>query len=207
MPLPSLGRWGFVFVLHPRQFPTWCFGSLFPALYSGLAAQTGPFAGGVIVALGGPGASLHLPAIGPRVFSYLPDARPAPSLSLALAILPLGLDLLLISQEIGFQNPHQFQTDLRGGGMLGPLCLLYFVDRHPRLLRSVWIRAKDDPATFPLAAIGIGATVRSLRAMDEKALHKLALAGGSMTDAFFGVRLAAEAARRPPDGLAGLRLR
>jgi hypothetical protein len=84
-------------------------------------------------------------------------------------------------QDIGFQNRSQFATDLRGGGILGPLCMLYFCDQHAALLKAVWVRDPADPSAFPFAVISLNATVLTLRAMEEKKLHSLAKSSAMLT--------------------------
>lgn len=90
------------------------------------------------------------------------------------------------SQDVGFQNASQFATDLRGSGMLGPLCMLYFCNEHSSLLKGVWVRDPTDPAAFPFAVISLNATVLALRAMEGKTLHRMA-AASSMLQAFMQV--------------------
>jgi hypothetical protein len=88
-------------------------------------------------------------------------------------------------QDIGFQREESFESDLRGTGMLGPLAILHFVERHPEMLKSVWLRDERDPVSFPLAVIVLNAVAQALKAVEGKRLHSYAAQAGALAKAFF----------------------
>lgn len=75
--------------------------------------------------------------------------------------------------DIGFQREGDFSTDLRGAGMLGPLQILYLLENHPRLSKSLWEIATAPLHPFPFALQLLSFTGKTLQALRFGRLNEL----------------------------------
>jgi hypothetical protein len=53
-------------------------------------------------------------------------------------------------EEIGFQRSNP-ATDIRGGGALGPLCLLNLTEQYPQTMQHIFNVSNETEKDFPLA--------------------------------------------------------
>jgi hypothetical protein len=74
-------------------------------------------------------------------------------------------------QDVGFQRDADFTTDLRGGGMLGPLQMHYLAGTYPWLARLLVNAAASPVRGFPLMATAINFTARTLHGLRVGQLH------------------------------------
>lgn len=74
--------------------------------------------------------------------------------------------------DIGFQRDGEFVTDLRAGGMLGPLQMLYLIDTYPWLIRLLSMAASSPIRGFPLMVTAINFTARTLQCLRNGTLNR-----------------------------------
>jgi len=68
-------------------------------------------------------------------------------------------------QDIGFQRDGDFSTDLRGGGMLGPLNVLATAEAYPWLVAAAFSSSRDPVSPFPFLVQSINFTAKTLQAL------------------------------------------
>ena len=74
--------------------------------------------------------------------------------------------------DIGFQRDGEFITDLRSGGMLGPLQMLYLINNYPWLIRLLSSAALSPIRGFPLMVTAINFTARTLQCLRSGKLNR-----------------------------------
>ncbi|ETV91683.1 hypothetical protein H310_13759 [Aphanomyces invadans] len=98
---------------------------------------------------------------------------------------------------IGFQG-NDPATDLRGGGMLSLVQLLYLVDTHPDVVGELFAASRHEQYHFPLACVMINFTVHILSTLRQGRLTTLCnkekdvMTAMNKLYAAMGVRLVAE---------------
>jgi hypothetical protein len=85
-------------------------------------------------------------------------------------------------QAIGFQREGDFTTDLRGCGMLGPLQMLWVVERYPWLASRAMSLGNAPLNPFPVMVQCIGLTAKVLQLMRLGKLIRLCNAERSRTN-------------------------
>jgi len=75
---------------------------------------------------------------------------------------------------IGFQREGDFSTDLRDGGMLGPLQMLWLATAHRPFVQKLQAVASSDTHGFPLMIQAINFTATTLAALRYGRLNKMA---------------------------------
>lgn len=76
-------------------------------------------------------------------------------------------------QDIGFQRDADFITDLRGGGMLGPLQALYLLEAYPWLAKQLFNLSVTPMQPFPYIVQQINFTAKALHALRTGQLNRL----------------------------------
>jgi len=76
-------------------------------------------------------------------------------------------------QTIGFQRDNDFTTDLRGGGLLGPLQALALIESRPWLTKSMFQASQDPISGFPFMIQSISLTAKALQTLRIGSLNSL----------------------------------
>ena len=82
-------------------------------------------------------------------------------------------------QTIGFQRDNDFTTDLRGGGLLGPLQALALIEGRPWLTRAMFQASQDPISGFPFMIQSISLTAKALQTLRIGSLNSLCNAAAS----------------------------
>ena len=82
-------------------------------------------------------------------------------------------------QTIGFQRDNDFTTDLRGGGLLGPLQALALIEGRPWLAKAMYQASQDPISGFPFMIQSISLTAKVLQALRIGSLNGLCNAAAS----------------------------
>jgi len=82
-------------------------------------------------------------------------------------------------QTIGFQRDNDFTTDLRGGGLLGPLQALALLEGRPWLAKAMYQASQDPISGFPFMIQSISLTAKVLQALRIGSLNGLCNAAAS----------------------------
>jgi hypothetical protein len=76
-------------------------------------------------------------------------------------------------QTIGFQRDNDFTTDLRGGGLLGPLQALALIEGRPWLAKAMYQVSQEPISGFPFMIQSISLTAKVLQALRIGSLNGL----------------------------------